>query len=54
MLCVDLFGIYFSGESGSISAVDVGDGTRYWRLIGAGFEYGETIKAPVVAGAWLI
>ena len=27
---VELFGIYFGVKSGSISAVEVGDGARYW------------------------
>ena len=30
LLCVEIFEIYFGGESGSISAVEVGDGARYW------------------------
>jgi hypothetical protein len=30
LLFVDLFGIYFGRESGSISAVEVGDGAKYW------------------------
>ena len=46
MLWVDLFELVWGWECGSISAVEVGDGARYWRHIEAGVEYGETIKSP--------
>ena len=39
---------YLVGKSGSSLAVEVGDGARYWRLVEAGVEYGETIKNPCV------
>ena len=35
LLWVEIFEVYFGGESGSKSAVEVGDGARYWRLIEA-------------------
>ena len=35
-------------QSGSILSAEVGDGARYWRLVEAGVEYGETIKNPCV------
>ncbi len=31
LCCGWVFEIYFGVKSGSISAVDVGDGARYWR-----------------------
>ena len=46
MLWVVICEIFLGRERGSISAVAVGDGARYWRLIEAGVEYGETIKNP--------
>ena len=48
MLWVEINVIYIDGESGSLSAVEAGDGARYWRLIEAGVEYGEAIKNPCV------
>ena len=32
LLWVELFGIIFGGEGGSLSAVEVGDGARYWKV----------------------
>ena len=46
MLWVEISEDYLGGKSGSSLAVEVGDGARYWRLIEAGVEYGETIKNP--------
>ena len=33
LLWVEIFEVYFGGESGSKSAVEVGDGARYWRRL---------------------
>ena len=52
LLWVNLFGIYFGGESALRMAVEVGDGARYWRVFGALLGLIEEIKAPVVAGAY--
>jgi hypothetical protein len=38
LLCCVCYEVYFGRESGSISAVDVGDGARYWRLFWAVWE----------------
>ena len=46
MLWVDLFGIYFGGESDSISAVEVRDSARYWRAFWGAFGVIEEIKSP--------
>jgi hypothetical protein len=35
LLWVDLFGIYFGGESASRLVAEVGDGARYWRVFWA-------------------
>jgi hypothetical protein len=44
---------YLGGKSGSISAVDVGDGARYWRLIEAGLRVLKEIKIPCQhSGFW--
>ena len=48
MLWVEISEDYLGGKSGSSLAVEVGDGARYWRLVEAGVEYGETIKNPCV------
>ena len=56
MLWVEISEDYLGGKSGSSLAVEVGDGARYWRLVEAGVEYGETIKNPCVGrslvGLW--
>jgi len=45
---VEIYEDYLGGKSDSSLASEVGDGARYWRLIEAGVEYGETIKNPCV------
>ena len=39
LLWVDLFGIYFGGESGSISALEAGGGARYQKCFLVFFRY---------------
>ena len=45
MLWVELFGIYYAGECGLISAVEVGDGARHWKCLKV-LGVIEEIKSP--------
>ena len=46
MLWVEIFGIYFGGESGSMPAVEVGGGARYWMEFWGWLRLIEEIKSP--------
>ena len=48
MLWVELFGIDYGEEKLLNIGGGGGGGARYWRLVEAGVEYGETIKNPCV------
>ena len=55
MLWVEIFGIYFGGESGSMPAVEVGGGARYWMEFWGLLRLIEEIKSPCMQGlcVWL-
>ena len=43
---MEIFGIYFGVKSGSIPAVEVGDGARYWCALLGALGVIEEIKRP--------